>query len=100
MGGNKAWTKLLEWDKKEDFNAAEDAEWQIDGQTVAKLRSADNFHFMQVYEAGHMVPMDKPAESLAMVNAPSAAALRLMSRQMALSFKRPRRVFFFAGRVA
>jgi len=67
--GNKAWTKLLEWDKKDDFNNAEDEEWQVDGQTVAKLRKADNFHFMQVYEAGHMVPMDKPAESLAMVNA-------------------------------
>jgi len=36
---------------------------------VAKHRSAAHFHFMQVYEAGHMVPMDKPAESLAMVNA-------------------------------
>jgi len=67
--GNKAWTKKLEWDKKDDFNNAADEEWQINGETVAKLRSADNFHFMQVYEAGHMVPMDKPAESLAMVNA-------------------------------
>jgi len=67
--GNKAWVKLLEWDKKDEFNSAEDAEWQIEGETVAKLRTADNFHFMQVFEAGHMVPMDKPAESLAMVNA-------------------------------
>merc|ERR1712194_503616 len=50
-------------------NNAEDKEWQIDGKTVAKHRNAANFHFMQVFEAGHMVPMDKPAESLAMVNA-------------------------------
>merc|ERR1712054_635147 len=67
--GNKAWTKVLEWDKTDAYNKAEDKEWQVDGQTVAKLRSADNLHFMQVYEAGHMVPMDKPAEALAMVNA-------------------------------
>jgi len=67
--GNKAWAKKLEWEKKDDFNAAEDKEWQVDGKTAARLRSADNFHFMQVYEAGHMVPMDKPKEALEMVNA-------------------------------
>jgi len=67
--GNKAWATKLEWEKKDDFNAAEDKEWQVDGKTAARLRSADNFHFMQVYEAGHMVPMDKPKEALEMVNA-------------------------------
>jgi len=67
--GNKAWTQKLKWNNATDFNNAEDKEWQIDGKTVAKHRNAANFHFMQVFEAGHMVPMDKPAESLAMVNA-------------------------------
>lgn len=67
--GNKAWTLGLDWEKKDEFNAAEDKEWQVDGKTAARLRTAGNFNFMQVYEAGHMVPMDKPAESLEMVNA-------------------------------
>lgn len=67
--GNKAWTKALDWDGADAFNKAEDREWQVDGTTVARHRSSGHFHFMQVYEAGHMVPMDKPAESLAMVNA-------------------------------
>lgn len=67
--GNKAWTKSLNWSKTEDFNKAEDKDWQLDGKTVARLRSADSFHFMQVFEAGHMVPMDQPAVSVAMVNA-------------------------------
>jgi len=66
--GNRAWVKDLEWDRKEDFNNAEELEWQVSSKTVARHRSAGNFHFMQVYEAGHMVPMDKPAESLEMVN--------------------------------
>jgi len=66
--GNKAWTKALKWDHTGEFNAAEDKEWQVNGQTVAKHRNANRFHFMQMYEAGHMVPMDKPAESLEMVN--------------------------------
>lgn len=66
--GNKAWTKTLQWDHTADFNAAEDKEWQVAGKTVAKLRSASGFHFMQVFEAGHMVPMDQPAVALEMVN--------------------------------
>lgn len=66
--GNKAWVQTLEWDHKDEFNAAVDKEWQLDGKTVAKHRNSNHFHFMQVYEAGHMVPMDQPAASLEMVN--------------------------------
>jgi len=66
--GNKAWTKKLEWNNATEYNSAEDKEWQINGETVARHRTAANFHFMQVFDAGHMVPMDKPAESLEMVN--------------------------------
>jgi len=66
--GNKAWNKALKWDHRDEFNAAEDKEWQVNGKTVAKHRNANRFHFMQMYEAGHMIPMDKPAESLEMVN--------------------------------
>merc|ERR1711998_149413 len=66
--GNKAWTKKLDWNSKDDFNAADDNEWKVDGKVVAKLRSADHFHFMQVYEAGHLVPMDQPKVALEMVN--------------------------------
>jgi len=67
--GNKAWTKELQWDSKDDFNKAADHEWQTDNKTVARHRSTGPFHFMQVFEAGHMVPMNQPAVSLAMVNA-------------------------------
>jgi len=65
---NKAWTQTLEWDHKDDFVAAADKEWQVEGKTVARHRNANHFHFIQVYEAGHMVPMDQPAVSLEMVN--------------------------------
>jgi len=66
--GNKAWTQTLEWDHKDDFVAAADKEWFLEGKTVARHRNANHFHFIQVYEAGHMVPMDQPAVSLDMVN--------------------------------
>jgi len=67
--GNKAWTLALDWDNKDAFNKAEDKEWQTNGKTVARHRNSGPFHFMQVFEAGHMVPMDQPAVSLSMVNA-------------------------------
>lgn len=66
--GNKAWTRALSWNHTDEFNAAEDKEWMHEGKIVAKHRNAKHFHFMQIYEAGHMVPMDKPAESLEMMN--------------------------------
>jgi len=66
--GNKAWTIALEWEGHSEFENAEDLDWRFEGETVAKLRSARGFHFMQVFDAGHMVPKDKPEASLEMVN--------------------------------
>jgi len=66
--GNKRWTKALEWNHTAEFNAADDKDWAVSGATVARHRNANGFHFLQVFGAGHMVPMDKPAESLEMVN--------------------------------
>lgn len=66
--GNKAWTTKLEWNGAEAFQSAEDSDWQMDGETVARLRSARGLHFMQVYNAGMMVPMDQPAVALEMAN--------------------------------
>lgn len=66
--GNKKWTLAMEWPHKADFNAAEDAPYLVNGTQAGRLRSAAGFHFMQVYKAGHMVPMDQPAAALAMLN--------------------------------
>jgi len=65
--GNMKWTLALDWPHKADFNAATNREYQIDGKTVAKVRSSNLFTFMQVFEAGHMVPRDQPAVALQMV---------------------------------
>jgi len=68
--GNKKWTLALEWPHKQDFNAAEDKPYTLPGVNAAsgRLRSAAGFSFMQVYQAGHMVPMDKPEVALDMLN--------------------------------
>ena len=40
---------------------AEDKPWNLTtGENMGRLRSHKNFKFLQVYNAGHMVPMDQP----------------------------------------
>jgi cathepsin A (carboxypeptidase C) len=65
--GNKAWTKALEWSGKDEFNAAEDNAWMVNGEKHGELRNHENFSFLRVYEAGHMVPMDQPVAALEML---------------------------------
>eukprot|EP00929_Paragymnodinium_shiwhaense_P029482 TRINITY_DN1687_c0_g1_i2.p1 TRINITY_DN1687_c0_g1~~TRINITY_DN1687_c0_g1_i2.p1 ORF type:complete len:477 (+),score=153.76 TRINITY_DN1687_c0_g1_i2:78-1508(+) len=66
--GNKKWTLALEWPHKDDFNKAADVDYKVDGKAGGRIRSANGFHFMQVFQAGHMVPMDQPAVASQMVN--------------------------------
>ena len=67
--GNKAWTLALPWAGKAAFNAAGDHPWLVDGKQAGLARSAQGFTFLQVHNAGHMVPLDQPANSLAMFQA-------------------------------
>lgn len=77
--GNKAWTQALPWSGHADFNKEEDHAWQFtkDGEvttggyakTAQALKGGGSLTFMQVLEAGHMVPMDQPEAALAMLNA-------------------------------
>jgi len=65
--GNMKWTLALDWPHKADFNAAPNNAYKMNGKTVAKIRSSNGFSFMQVFDAGHMVPMDQPEVALQMV---------------------------------
>ncbi|KAL4132961.1 hypothetical protein PRIC2_003290 [Phytophthora ramorum] len=64
-----AWTLELPWSKHEEFLAAEDKEWVVDGKKAGRLRQVGPFSFQQVYEAGHMVPLDQPKNALALLKA-------------------------------
>jgi len=65
--GNLRWTQAMNWPHKAAFNAAENKDYTVGGQTMAKIRTSNGFSFMQVFNAGHMVPMDQPEVSLQMV---------------------------------
>lgn len=69
--GNRAWTLALEWNHKDEFNAAPDHQWGVNQDTEAGTaglaKSSHGFTFMQIYDAGHMVPTDQPKVALDMI---------------------------------
>lgn len=72
--GNKAWTQELPWSGKSAFQAEPDTTWTYDNiaggmaRTAAATKGEGSLTFLQVYEAGHMVPLDQPAAALSMLN--------------------------------
>ncbi|KAL2201084.1 extracellular carboxypeptidase [Corynascus similis CBS 632.67] len=68
--GNRAWTEKLEWPGKKDFNQAKVQDLKLAGadNEYGKVKASGNFSFMQIYQAGHMVPMDQPENSLDFLN--------------------------------
>ena len=62
--GNRAWTLGLDWDHKDEFNAAQERDWN-DGAGLT--RTANGLTFLQVYDAGPMVPSDQPEHALPMI---------------------------------
>ncbi|KAF9583969.1 hypothetical protein BGW38_007971 [Lunasporangiospora selenospora] len=66
--GNKAWALDLEWSGKEKLNEKEDRKWKANGHHAGDVRRSGPLTFLRAFGAGHMVPYDKPAESLEMFN--------------------------------
>ncbi|KAK0621431.1 extracellular carboxypeptidase [Bombardia bombarda] len=68
--GNQAWTEALEWPGKRAFNKASRGDLTLAGakKEYGKVKAAGNFTFIQIYGAGHMVPMDQPESSLDFLN--------------------------------
>ena len=72
--GNKAWTQELPWSGKTAFEAEPDTTWSYDNiaggmaRTAAAAKGEGSLTFLQVYEAGHMVPLDQPEASLEFFN--------------------------------
>ncbi|KAJ7129023.1 serine carboxypeptidase [Mycena crocata] len=64
--GNERWTLAMEWSGQEEFSRQDLKPWGI-GEGTARIglaRSAMGLTFATVEGAGHMVPYDKPKESL------------------------------------
>ncbi len=62
--GNQAWSYKLDWKHTENFQAAELKDWNNGGGLV---RTSNGLTFLQVFDAGHMVPSDQPEHALQMI---------------------------------
>ncbi|KAF9491602.1 alpha/beta-hydrolase [Pleurotus eryngii] len=65
--GNERWTLDMEWSGKQEFNEQPLRDWVVDGRVTGRTRSAKGLTFTTIGAAGHLVPYDKPRESLEMV---------------------------------
>jgi carboxypeptidase C (cathepsin A) len=64
--GTMKWVDRLQYDKADQFRRQLFEAWKINGKIVGTKKSAGNLEFRIVFNAGHLVPMDRPAEALDM----------------------------------
>jgi len=61
--GGKNWTSKMVWKHTAEFNAA-----KFEDCAYGSCQEFENFKFIKVADAGHMVPMDQPEKALQMLN--------------------------------
>jgi len=42
-------------------------DWKVNGKAAGQMRQVGNLHFLRVFDAGHMVPMDQPENAYSML---------------------------------
>ena len=70
--GNLRWVRAMDWSGKDGFNAAHAYPFVIDSAGSSdvvggEVREYENLSFVKISQAGHMVPMDQPRNSLVMI---------------------------------
>ena len=59
----------MQWPGQAAFTNATMQPWTVGGMPAGERWAALNMTFLRVYRAGHMVPLDQPNASLAMLDA-------------------------------
>lgn len=62
------WVNHLPWRFHTHFYGLPEAPWVVDAVVSGSVKSYDRLTFVEVYDAGHMVPLDKRPEALSLVN--------------------------------
>jgi len=65
--GSKRWVKELHWPHHKEWASAPDVDFNVRGESKGRQRSVGGLTFVQIYNSGHLVPMDQPEVALAMV---------------------------------
>lgn len=66
--GNQAWTNALDWPGKSAFNSASTVNLTSGGSAYGTIKSAQKLAFARIFNAGHLVPHDKGAASLDLID--------------------------------
>ncbi|KAF9121908.1 hypothetical protein BGW39_010158 [Mortierella sp. 14UC] len=66
--GNKAWALSLPWSGQIKMQEKKDKKWIANGHHAGDVRTSGPLTFLRAFGGGHMLPYDKPEESLAMFN--------------------------------
>jgi len=66
--GGREWLRNMEWQGQTGFNNAQYRDWIVNGKFAGKAKSFKNLIFLEVADAGHMVPMDQPKNALDLIN--------------------------------
>ena len=66
--GGRDWVSKMVWPGQAAYNKHPWADWTVDDVTAGVYKEHGNVQFLGVANAGHMVPMDQPANALAMLH--------------------------------
>jgi len=66
MGGYE-WVTAMSWSGQTAFVNAPQVTWHVSGNSAGMAQTAQGLTFVRVYQAGHMVPHDQPANALALL---------------------------------
>jgi len=65
--GGERWTAAMQWSGQKAFVAAPITNWTVADKPAGNVKTANGLTLLNVYGAGHMVPMNQPANALDMV---------------------------------
>jgi len=67
--GSLTWINQMDWPGVDEFREATRNIWYaVNGSVLGEYKQYENFTFVEVDAAGHMVPLDQPASARDMVN--------------------------------
>jgi len=66
--GEAALLNQMPWSGQNGFVNAANVTWTVNGQPAGSARTYENLTFVVVFNAGHMVPHDQPANALDLLN--------------------------------
>eukprot|EP00246_Nothoceros_aenigmaticus_P011021 TRINITY_DN2826_c0_g1_i1.p1 TRINITY_DN2826_c0_g1~~TRINITY_DN2826_c0_g1_i1.p1 ORF type:complete len:520 (+),score=92.07 TRINITY_DN2826_c0_g1_i1:211-1770(+) len=65
--GNSRWVSAMDWSGQVEYAKAPWKSFVVNDKDVGEVTSHGPLNFLKVYDAGHMVPMDQPKNSLEMI---------------------------------